>query len=91
MPSYFDKETFFWKHLQDTNVTPYVGFRGGRPLRGQVHDDNAFVIDEFCTHAGLFSTVDGLCNTLLNLEKKFSLIKLMNSSFSKKKGGSSVF
>ena len=84
MPSYFDKETFFWKHLQDTNVTPYVGFRDGRPLRGQVHDDNAFVIDEFCTHAGLFSTVDGLCNTLLNLEKKFSLIKLMNSSFSKR-------
>ena len=87
MPSYFDKETFFWKHLKDPNMTPYAGFRNGRPLRGQVHDDNAFAIDEFCTHAGLFSTVSGLCRTLLNLEKKYSLIKVMESSFLKRKGG----
>ena len=86
MPSYFDKETFFWKNLKGPNITPYVGFRNGKPLRGQVHDDNAFVIDEFCTHAGLFSTVSGLCRTLLNLDKKFSLIKIMESSFLNRKG-----
>ena len=86
MPSYFDKETFFWKNLDVPNITPYVGFRNGGPLRGQVHDDNAFVIDEFCTHAGLFSTVNGLCKTLLSLDKNFSLIKLMKSSFLSRKG-----
>jgi len=85
MPSYFDKETFFWKNLKDPNMAPYAGFRNGRRLKGQVHDDNAFAIDEFCTHAGLFSTVNGLCKTLLNLEKKLSLIKTMESSFLNRK------
>ena len=84
MPHYFDKETLFWKHLKNKSMTPYVGFRNGRPLRGQVHDDNAFVINEFCSHAGLFSTINGLCETLLNLERKFSLIKLMESNFLKR-------
>ena len=84
IPHYFDKETLFWKHLKNKSMTPYVGFRNGRPLRGQVHDDNAFVINEFCSHAGLFSTINGLCETLLNLERKFSLIKLMESNFLKR-------
>ena len=54
----------------------HMGFRNGGPLRGQVHDDNAFVIDEFCTHAGLFSTVKMVCVRHFSLDKKFSLIKL---------------
>jgi hypothetical protein len=70
----WDQETLFWKDLPFHFPTTRMGFRNGVPNYGQVHDPNAWVIDDFCSHAGLFSTVDGLCRTLLNYQQKTNFI-----------------
>lgn len=55
-------ETFFQPHwtLRDriapTELTPPRGY----PLRGEVHDENAFVLGGVAGHAGLFSTATDL-------------------------------
>tara|TARA_B100000029_G_scaffold267151_1_gene262942 strand:+ start:363 stop:1289 length:927 start_codon:yes stop_codon:yes gene_type:complete len=85
--NFWDKETLFWKNLSQKNIYPKTGHRNGDSLRGVVHDDNAFVINEFCTHAGLFSTIDGLCRTLINLDKRFCLLEHMKKGFQKRKNG----
>jgi len=70
----WDKETLFWLDLPEHFPTPQTGHKHGRPNYGQVHDPNAWIIRDFCTHAGLFSTVDGLCRTLLNYETRTGFI-----------------
>lgn len=71
----WDKETVFWTDLPYWFTTPQYGFIKQRPNFGRVHDPNAYVIGSFCSHAGLFSTVDGLCRTLLNYQKKTGFIQ----------------
>lgn len=73
--SVWDKETLNWLDLPAHFPTPQFGFKKGLPNFGQVHDPNAWVIHEFCSHAGLFSTVDGLCRTLLNYQTKTGFIE----------------
>lgn len=79
--SYWDSELLFWKDLPQDAHSPFTGFRSGKKIKGQVHDDNAFVIGMFCSHAGLFSTVSGLAKSLINLNEKHNLL----SSISQKK------
>ena len=87
LSKFWDKETLFWKNLSHKNIYPKTGHRNGDSLRGVVHDDNAFVINEFCTHAGLFSTIGGLCRTLINLDRQFCLLEHMEKGFQKRKNG----
>ncbi len=75
--SYWDRELLFWKDLPKPPHCPVSGFRGGKPIQGQVNDDNAFVIGTFCSHAGLFSTIGGLSRSLINLNEKFDLLSFM--------------
>ncbi len=75
--STWDLETLFWKDLPKDALLVQTGFIKGEPNFGKVHDPNALVIDEFCSHAGLFSTVKGLCRTLLNYEKETSFIEMV--------------
>lgn len=77
----FDKELMFWKDLQFDSHIPPTGYRKGERIIGDVNDDNCFVISEFCSHAGLFSTVDGLCRTLLNLFDQTNIFDQMNESY----------
>jgi CubicO group peptidase (beta-lactamase class C family) len=55
-------ETFFRPHwtlrerIAPTEMTPPRGY----PLRGEVHDENAFVLGGIAGHAGLFSTASDL-------------------------------
>ena len=70
----WDKETLNWLDLPAWYPTPQYGFIDSRPNFGKVHDPNAYVIRDFTSHAGLFSTVDGLCRTLLNYEEKTHFI-----------------
>ncbi len=72
--SYWDSELLFWKDLPQDAHCPFTGFRSGKKIKGQVHDDNAFVIGKFCSHAGLFSTVSGLAKSLINLNEKYNLL-----------------
>lgn len=71
----WDKETLHWRDLPPYYPTPQFGFKNSRPNYGRVHDPNAWTIKDFCSHAGLFSTTDGLCRTLLNYEKETGFIK----------------
>jgi hypothetical protein len=70
----WDKETLFWTDLPFWFPTPQVGFKNQRPNFGRVHDPNAYTIGSFCTHAGLYSSTDGLCRTLLNYQEKTDFI-----------------
>lgn len=79
--SYWDSELLFWRDLPQGAHCPFTGFRLGKKIQGQVNDDNAFIIGDFCSHAGLFSTISGLSKSLINLNEKYNLL----SSISKKK------
>jgi hypothetical protein len=70
----WDKETMFWTDLPAWFPVVQCGFKNSRPNFGRVHDPNAWTIKEFCSHAGLFSTVDGLCRTLLTYQEKTNFI-----------------
>ncbi len=73
--SVWDKDTLFWTDLPLSSATPQCGFKNGLPNFGEVHDPNAWVIGDFCSHAGLFSTIHGVCQTLLNYQNKTDFIK----------------
>jgi len=75
----WDKETVFWTDLLPLHQVPQYGYQGSLPNYGSVHDPNAFVIGEFCSHAGLFSTVGGLCRTLLSYHEKTDFIQNVRS------------
>jgi len=76
---YFDKKMKWWTELEDEFNFPSYGDRTGRKISGEVHDDNAYYLNEPVSHAGLFATVDGLCQSLLNLEKEVALLKQMDN------------
>jgi hypothetical protein len=67
-------EIFFWKDLPREFNTVQNGFVHGKPNLRNVHDPNALNINEFTSHAGLFGTVKGVCETLMSFNEKFDLI-----------------
>lgn len=70
----WDAQMVFWKELARPEQSPSTGTRGGKAIRGEVHDPNAYIIGEFCSHAGLFATLPGLCQTLLTMNEKYQMI-----------------
>ena len=70
----WDKETMYWTDLPAWYPVVQFGYKNSRPNFGRVHDPNAWTINEFCSHAGLFSTTDGLCRTLLNYQQKTDFV-----------------
>ena len=83
---FWDKELLFWKDLPKDILCPVTGIRKGRPISSVVHDDNAFVLDRFCSHAGLFGTLNGFIHSIINLDKSYSLLEEMEKSFKNKSG-----
>jgi len=81
---YWDKDLLFWKDLVKT--APVTGIRKGLPITGQVHDDNAYIIDSFCSHAGLFGTIGGVCKSLISLNDKTSFVGEVTQALKKGKG-----
>jgi hypothetical protein len=65
----WDSGVKFWKDLtsEDKMKCLQTGMRLSKPIVGEVHDPNAFVIGSFCSHAGLFSDLTSLSQTLLNI------------------------
>lgn len=87
LSSYFwDKELSFWTELSQENYFPETGFRRGQTIQGEVHDPNCFNLQTFTSHAGLFGTVDGLCRSLLSLDKQTNLIDKMEKAFASRSG-----
>lgn len=68
-----DSEVKFWKNLTNERLLQY-GFYNNEPNIGRVHDPNASNLNCFTSHAGLFSTIDGLSRTLVNFDSKFDLL-----------------
>lgn len=79
----WDKETLYWTDLSPWYPTAQFGYKNGLPNYGQVHDPNAYTIGEFVPHAGLFSTVDGLCRTLINYQEKTNFLNLVKQDLGK--------
>lgn len=84
--SYWHPDLLFWRDLKKEHICAWTGIRGGKKIQGQVHDDNAFIIGEFCSHAGLFSTIGGLCQSLINLDKSYGLLDVMRDVMRKECG-----
>ena len=78
---FWDNELKNWKNLPQDSISPVTGIRRSHKIRGVVHDDNAFIIKEFCSHAGMFGTINGVCKSFLNLEKEFQLLSFMNEHY----------
>lgn len=79
----WDKETLYWTDLPSWFPTLQLGHKNGHPNYGEVHDPNAWTIGKFCSHAGLFSTTDGLCRTLLNYQAKTDFISKVKTDLQK--------
>ncbi len=79
----WSKETIYWLDLPSTLPTPQCGMRNGVPNYSEVHDPNAYTIGEFCSHAGLFSTVNGLAQTLLNYQDRTDFINQTKADLEK--------
>ncbi len=72
---YWDNEEVkHWLDLEGERCA-FTGRRNRHVIHGEVHDDNAFVLAEKVSHAGLFATIDGVCRTLLSLNSKLDLLK----------------
>ena len=67
---YFDPEMLYWTDLPLNSFSPEYGVRDKKIVSGEVHDNNCYNIREFVSHAGLFATIDGLCRSLINLNKQ---------------------
>ena len=78
---YFDPELVHWKKLPENSFSPEYGIRDKKIVSGSVHDNNCFNIGEFISHAGLFSTVEGLCRSLLNLELAVGMNEQLKKNF----------
>lgn len=70
----WDKDMMNWLDLPSSAPTPQYGMRNGIPSYSEVHDPNAYTVKEFCSHAGLFSTIQGVAQTLLNYQEATDFI-----------------
>ena len=78
-----DENIKFWKNLS-TETVVQNGFYKNKPNIGKVHDPNAFNLNVFTSHAGLFGTIDGLARTLLNFDQKYNLLNKFKSRSEKR-------
>ena len=76
--SYWDETLVSWKDLKLSQNCPPTGFRNGHEISHEVNDDNCFRLNDFCAHAGLFSTISGLSRSLLNLDKQTNFVSFMD-------------
>ena len=60
---------------------PPTGFRNFKKIQGDVNDDNCFVIKDNCSHAGLFGSIEGVCESLLYIDQKYHLLSEMKKKF----------
>ena len=78
---YWDGELCFWRDLPVKGIFPATGYRHGKLISGEVNDPNAWNLGEFCSHAGLFSTVGGLARSLFSLDGETHFVEQMKGAF----------
>jgi CubicO group peptidase (beta-lactamase class C family) len=72
-----------WLDLTGSEVTLQNGYFNGRENYGKVHDPNAYNLECFTSHAGLFGTVKSLGTSILEFDKKHNLLKTVSSEMLK--------
>jgi len=77
----FSKEVCFWKDLPENATCPDTGIRKGNIINGVVNDDNCFKINRFCSHAGLFGTIEGVREMLFRAQQEYQLTGIMQDAF----------
>ncbi len=82
--SFWDRNLIHWEKIINKKECPITGMRGHKEIQGEVHDDNAYNLRGELSHAGLFGTVNGLANSLLNLNAQTDLLEKMTFAFDKK-------
>lgn len=78
-----DSEVIFWKDLPEAALCIQCGYRDGKPNMGVVHDPNAYVINDYVGHAGMFGTIEGAAKSLLNFNKSLNLISVVTDDIKK--------
>ena len=76
---YWNEKVVFWRDLPQESFSIPTGVRNNKLIKGQVHDDKAFVIEDYTAHAGLFSTINGILKTLASWCKDHQLIEKVTS------------
>lgn len=79
MKDWWHEDVFFWRDLPKNALTPISGQRGFELITRDVHDPNSFNLKVWTGHAGLFSTIKGVCETLLNFQKHGKMIEKISS------------
>ena len=79
--SLWHKDVHHWRESPGDKIYPTTGLRGGRPLCGEVNDDNAFFVGEKMAHAGLFATAQALGLSLVNFNERLDLLAKMEAAF----------
>lgn len=72
--SVWDREIVEQKDIPERASLLQYGFRHGLPNIGKVHDPNAYIIQDFCSHAGLFGTLEGVCRTMIHWNQQCDFI-----------------
>ena len=80
-----DQNIKFWTDLDGTEFCLQNGFYKQKPNIGCVHDPNAYNLKVFVNHAGLFSKIDSLANSLIQFNEKFDFISLVASKMREEK------
>lgn len=78
----YDSDLKHWLDLEVLDETVQNGYIDSKTNFKAVHDPNAYNIKEFLSHAGLFSTTDGLAKTLIKFNEELDLISRVQSSIS---------
>lgn len=82
---YRSQDFMFWKEVDDHNRCLPMGMREGKSIQGSINDDNAYLVNEFVSHTGYFSTAKGLFTVLKTLKKNEYFDKL-RSDWQQKQG-----
>jgi CubicO group peptidase (beta-lactamase class C family) len=76
---YWHPEITFWTDLPPDKFHPATGMRNDQVIQGIVNDDNALTINQFTTHAGLFSNIEAICHTMLKIDRKLKLLATISN------------
>ncbi len=79
----WEDKIYFWKDIKDVSRCLIYGYKGNLPNIGVVHDPNALVINEFCSHAGAFAGIEGLSQTFLQFNQRYDFISQVKASIAK--------
>lgn len=80
-----NKKIKFWRDMDGSEFCVQNGFYNGQENVAKAHDPNAYNLEDFTSHSGLFGTIEGISQALINFDKQKQLLDLMKVSISEAK------